>query len=424
MSLQTIDINADAGESFGRWTLGADHELLPLVTTVNVACGFHAGDPSNMRRSLILARECGISVGAHPGYPDLLGFGRRRLAVSEDDVVDYILYQTGALLGIAATEGVRLTHVKPHGSLYGQVADSAELAVRVASSLQVLQDGLSLMISPGVGASAVREARLPVVLDAAVDLEYDDNGKNIIEPLPGVKDPGLVADRALGLAHGYVVTTSGRRVPLEPESLCVHGDRPNAPDIARAVRAPSRERRPLDPVDVQRRRRARWGGSPRMTEMRDGSRFSFGADEFVFVELSEEMSLEITLRVIAITDELRRKAVPGIVDICPAHASYMLRVSPEQLDPRGMPLLLEDLHEECGNSSHLAIHARLIEMPILYDDPWTHETLMKFRDRHQAPTMSDLQYCAQVNGFDDVAGFIKAHSSEPLHRHVHRVHAR
>jgi UPF0271 protein len=236
MSLKTVDINADAGESFGRWRLGADHELLPLVTTVNIACGFHAGDPANMRRSVVLARECGVSMGAHPGYPDLLGFGRRRLAVQDDDVLDYILYQTGALVGIAATEGVRLTHVKPHGALYGQVSDSADLAVRVASSLQELQEGLTLMISPGVGAAAVREQGLPVVLDAAADLEYDDNGKNIIEPVPDVKDPEQVAERALGLAHGHVVTTSGRKVPLQPESLCVHGDRPNAPEIARAVR--------------------------------------------------------------------------------------------------------------------------------------------------------------------------------------------
>jgi UPF0271 protein len=233
----TIDINADAGESFGRWSLGSDAELIPLVTTVNVACGFHAGDPANMRRSVVLARDAGISVGAHPGYPDLLGFGRRRFAVSEDDVVDYIAYQTGALMAIAATEGVTLTHVKPHGALYGQVSESADLALRVARALQSLQQGLSLMITPGAGASAVRQADLPVVLDAAADLEYDDAGKNIIEPVPQRKDPAVVADRALGLARGHVVTVSGREVPLAVETVCVHGDRPNAPEVARAVRA-------------------------------------------------------------------------------------------------------------------------------------------------------------------------------------------
>jgi urea carboxylase len=151
-----------------------------------------------------------------------------------------------------------------------------------------------------------------------------------------------------------------------------------------------------------------------MPEMRHGSRYSFGADEFLFVELSEEMSLETTLRVIAITDELRHREVPGIIDICPAHVSYMVRVSPEHLDPRQLPPMLEDIHAACGDSSHLTIHARLIEVPILYNDPWTNETLMKFRDRHQAPNMSDLEYCAVVNGFNDAAGFIAAHSSNPF----------
>ena len=237
MQQQVVDINADAGESFGRWRLGADEELIPLVTSVNIACGFHAGDPVTMRRSVILARECGVSVGAHPGYPDLLGFGRRRFAVSDADVVDYVVYQTGALAAVAATEGVALTHVKPHGALYGQVSDSAELAGRLARELQSVQDGLALMIFPGAGAAAVAEAGLPVVRDAAADLEFGDDGKNIIEPVPAAKDPEMVAQRAVGLARGHVVTVSGSTIPLDPQTLCVHGDRPNAPQIAKIVRA-------------------------------------------------------------------------------------------------------------------------------------------------------------------------------------------
>ncbi len=233
---ETIDINADAGESFGRWVLGADSDLLPHVTTVNVACGFHAGDPGNMRTSVVLARDLGLSIGAHPGYPDLWGFGRRRLAVSDDDVVDYIVYQTGALMGVAATEGVRLTHVKPHGALYGQVAESPELSVRIARAMQHLQPGIALMICPGPGATQVGSAGLPLVTDAASDLEYDAAGKNIIEPVPGFKDPELVADRALRLVNGFVDTVAGTQVALAPESVCVHGDRPNAPAVASAVR--------------------------------------------------------------------------------------------------------------------------------------------------------------------------------------------
>ncbi|WP_433225914.1 LamB/YcsF family protein [Actinomadura formosensis] len=247
MELTAIDINADAGESFGRWVLGRDAELLPLVTTVNIACGFHAGDPAAMRRSLILARGLGLSIGAHPGYPDLLGFGRRRLATSTEEALDYIVYQTGALHGLALTEGIELSHVKPHGALYGQVAESAELALGVARQLQSIRPGLALLIAPGAGAKAVREAGLPVVLDAAADLEYDDSGWNIIEPVPGEKDPAAVAEQAAGLARGHVTTVSGKRVPLAAESLCVHGDRPNAPQIAREVRARLEE----DGIDIR-----------------------------------------------------------------------------------------------------------------------------------------------------------------------------
>jgi urea carboxylase len=151
-----------------------------------------------------------------------------------------------------------------------------------------------------------------------------------------------------------------------------------------------------------------------MTVLADGSRVSFGADEFVFVELSEEMSLATTLRVVAITDELRSREVKGLVDICPAHVSYMLRVHPEDLDPRDVVGGLQEIHGLCDASGDLTVHSRLIDMPILYDDPWTRETLLRFRDRHQAPELTDLEYCARVNGFDSVDDFVSAHSGDPF----------
>jgi urea carboxylase len=151
-----------------------------------------------------------------------------------------------------------------------------------------------------------------------------------------------------------------------------------------------------------------------MTVLADGSRVSFGADEFVFVELSEEMSLATTLRVVAITDELRSREVKGLVDICPAHVSYMLRVHPEDLDPRDVVGTLHEIHELCDASGALTVHSRLIDMPVLYDDPWTRETLLRFRDRHQAPELTDLEYCARVKGFDTVDDFVSAHSGHPF----------
>lgn len=145
----------------------------------------------------------------------------------------------------------------------------------------------------------------------------------------------------------------------------------------------------------------------------DDAHVSFGGDEFVFVELSEAMSLEATLRVIAITDEIAQRSFTGVTDICPAHVSYMLRIDPEQVDPRGLVSALRDVHAATGGSGDLTIRGRLIEIPVLYRDPWTQETLMKFRDRHQAPDLDDLEYAARVNGYQDTDAFIAAHSNSP-----------
>jgi len=234
--MKTFDINADAGESFGRWKLGNDAELFKYVTTVNVACGYHAGDPGTMRETVAQARDGGLAIGAHPGYPDLLGFGRRAIPVSQADAVDYIVYQVGALQGIAASEGVRLSHVKPHGSLYAEVAKKPELALETVTLLQRLQPGLPLLISPGPAAQALAEAGLPVVPENAVDLDFDDQGQNIIERTPAAKDPEAIAAQALLMANGQARTVSGTVVPMPVQSMCVHGDRPNAVDIARSVR--------------------------------------------------------------------------------------------------------------------------------------------------------------------------------------------
>lgn len=232
-----VDLNADAGESFGRWVLGNDPELLPVVTTVNIACGFHAGDPKNMRASLLLCRKHSLNAGAHPGYPDLLGFGRRAMHFSDDDVVDYITFQVGALYGIAMTEDVQLTHVKPHGSLYGHIARSPELACRLVEEILRINDGMKFLISPGPSGMELRKRGLPVVFDAPADLDYNEDGSHRIEPIPQVKDPEAVARRALELAGGTVTSFQGDVIEMPAESICIHGDRPNAVEIARHTRS-------------------------------------------------------------------------------------------------------------------------------------------------------------------------------------------
>ncbi|MCU1478467.1 MAG: lactam utilization protein LamB [Subtercola sp.] len=231
-----MDLNADAGESFGRWKLGDDHALFQVVTTVNIACGYHAGDPANMREAIIGARDAGVSAGAHPGYPDLLGFGRRAMPVSDSDTIDYILYQVGALDAIARSEGVQLTHVKPHGSLMGAICRAPELAVSLVTSLQEIWPGRAFVLSPSPASHALEGAGLLVTPENAADQEFDADGLNIVEPRPQWKDPAKVAEQALRMVNGTALNVAGREIEMKVRSICVHGDRPNVVDIAKAVR--------------------------------------------------------------------------------------------------------------------------------------------------------------------------------------------
>lgn len=232
-----MEINADAGESFGRWSLGDEAALFPHIDAVNVACGFHAGDATTMRRTVDLALEHGLSVGAHPGYQDLLGFGRRVVPMPHEAIVDMVLYQVGALDAIVRQRGSTLRHVKPHGALYHVFANDAELSTLLGAALRASFPGLPVYLAPGIGADALTWAGCTVVPENAVDHEFDAQGNNVIDPLPQAKDPQIVADQALRLAGGAVLTNAGTTVPMRIDSMCVHGDRPNAPAIAAAVRA-------------------------------------------------------------------------------------------------------------------------------------------------------------------------------------------
>lgn len=231
-----IDLNADAGESFGRWTLGDDEHLLPLVSSVNVACGWHAGDPATMRRSVELARASGTALGAHPGFPDLAGFGRRALALSPQEAADACLYQYGALRGFADTMGVAITHVKPHGALYGLTMRDPDVADAVADAVSALDADLVTVLLAGPTAERVAARGLRVAREAFADLEYDENGSIIIEPNPQPKDPEACAEKAVGILEGRVRATTGAWLDVDADTICIHGDRPNAPEIATAIR--------------------------------------------------------------------------------------------------------------------------------------------------------------------------------------------
>lgn len=228
-----IDLNADAGESFGRWRLGHDERLLPVVSSVNVACGWHAGDPATMRRSVALARSGRTALGAHPGLPDLAGFGRRSMALSPQEAADACVYQYGALRAFAEGAGVAVHHVKAHGALYGLTLREPEIADAIADA--VTERGLItvLLAGPTADRAAARGAR--VAREAFADLEYNDDGTIIIEPDPQPKDPQECADKALGILRGSVTSTNGREIDVDADTICIHGDRPNAPEVAEAI---------------------------------------------------------------------------------------------------------------------------------------------------------------------------------------------
>jgi 5-oxoprolinase (ATP-hydrolysing) subunit A len=235
----SIDLNADLGEGFGAWTAGADEDLLGIVTSANVACGFHAGDPVIMRRVCARAVERGVAIGAQVGYRDLVGFGRRRIDIAPADLSADVLYQLGALDGFARAAGDRVRYLKPHGALYHAAATDPGQAGAVVDALLAWDRPLPVLTLPGSAlALAADAAGLPVVLEAFCDRGYQPDGSLVPRGQPGavLHEAGEIADRALAMVTvGEVAAVDGGRVPLRPASLCVHGDTPGAAEIARAV---------------------------------------------------------------------------------------------------------------------------------------------------------------------------------------------
>lgn len=244
MILATIDINCDMGESFGIYTLGMDSEMIRHISSANIACGFHAGDAQVMRKTVRLALQHGVAIGAHPGFPDLAGFGRRRLDCSFEEVQDYIIYQVGALQAFCTAEGGRLHHVKPHGALYNMAAAEPKLLRAIARAVAAIDPELWLVILAGPNAAALTAAAaaegLRVVLEAFPDRAYDRDGALRGRNLEGavIHDASVAAERALHMVECGVITAhDGAEIPMQVRSLCVHGDNPNSVALAAAIRS-------------------------------------------------------------------------------------------------------------------------------------------------------------------------------------------
>jgi len=238
--LMMVDLNCDMGESFGVYRLGLDEEVMPLITSANVACGFHAGDPQVMRRTVALAAEHGVAVGAHVSYPDLVGFGRRPMAVDPTELENDIIYQLGALQGFCQATGVRLRHVKPHGALYNTAQQDRRTAEAVARAVAAFDPSLLVFAQSGsVMAEVARAAGLRVVQEVFADRAYTPEGRLVSRRLPGavIHDPDTVAERALQMvASGKVTAVDGSQVTVAAETICVHGDTPDAVELIRRIR--------------------------------------------------------------------------------------------------------------------------------------------------------------------------------------------
>lgn len=227
--MTSVDLNADLGESFGAWTLGDDEALLDVVTSANVACGFHAGDPRTMARTVAAAARRGVRIGAQVSYPDLVGFGRRRMDVDAETLTADVLYQLGALHAMCVANGTTVSYLKPHGALYNRIVDDEGQATAVVAALQQWPDAIPLMTLPNsVAATLATRSGVAVVREGFADRAYTDGGRLVPRGEPGavLTDPQDIASHALRLV-------ADRHV----ESICVHGDTPGAVAIAHAVRA-------------------------------------------------------------------------------------------------------------------------------------------------------------------------------------------
>ena len=235
-----IDLNGDVGESFGAYEIGHDAALIPILTSANIACGFHAGDPGVMRATVALARQHGTAVGAHPGFPDLVGFGRREMKATPREVEDLVAYQIGALAAIAAAQGVRLAHVKPHGALYNMAARDMDLADAIARAIAAVDPSLALFGLPGSQSlEAAQRHKVRAVSEAFADRAYRRDGSLVPRNQPGavIDDEQIVVTRAVAIARERVVIAAdGTRVPLDVQTICVHGDTPGAAVLASRIR--------------------------------------------------------------------------------------------------------------------------------------------------------------------------------------------
>ena len=243
MPVNKIDLNSDVGESFGNYKLGLDEDVIPLISSANIACGFHAGDPAVMRRTIAIAHENGTSIGAHPGFPDLIGFGRRELDASLEEIKDYVTYQIGALQAFAAAQGMNLQHVKPHGALYNMAVKNTAIWDAVAEAVAAVDNRLILFVLAGADRKDLEAigARhgIRIAYEFFGDRAYNPDGSLVSRSEPGsvIHDGEAVAQKVLKMVQeGRVVCKDNSEIELKADTICVHGDNPSALSLVKKIR--------------------------------------------------------------------------------------------------------------------------------------------------------------------------------------------
>jgi UPF0271 protein len=236
----SIDLNCDMGESFGAWKMGHDEEVLPFITSANIACGFHGGDPAVMRETVQAAIGNGVALGAHPGLPDLVGFGRRKMDISPQDAYDMVVVQVGALAGVAASQGGRINHVKAHGALYNMAAKNEELAKAIAQAVYDVDHSLVFFaLASSALVAAAKRAGLQVAEEVFADRSYQSDGTltSRLQPNAMIVDINVSIRQVLRMIReGKIRTVQGSDIDVRPDTLCIHGDQPGAPAFAKAIR--------------------------------------------------------------------------------------------------------------------------------------------------------------------------------------------
>ncbi len=239
--MSCVDLNCDLGESFGAYTIGLDAQVIPHVSSVNIACGYHAGDPVVMEKTVALAKEHGVAIGAHPGFPDLMGFGRRPMNITPAEVGAYVKYQLGALLAFAQAQGMKLQHVKPHGALYNMAAKDEVLAKAIAQSVSSVDSNIRLMgLAGSLMLKEAEKVGLPVISEVFADRAYNDDGSLVNRRLPGavIHDAQQAAARAVMMAKEHkVISINGKEISMQADSICVHGDNAQAIELVCTIRS-------------------------------------------------------------------------------------------------------------------------------------------------------------------------------------------